>query len=221
MSLEKDNSSVLSVHAKDREDAIHVMLKNTDILKRPFSLQYPEQTKYWKTELKSISNSLIVSFDFMDTSEDTINLVVHMRYGKPPTDDLYDVRMDIKFDKSNQNSLIYDLEGAHSLDGLGNATSTVSCKIIDDKSFTCLKTKYNIDTMVWFSAKYYGPMPPKKLVTNKYSYSVEEYGGYWNFTSAVHEPSCMFWNNIKQQFDAAGLEVPCYHKSEQLLHQRE
>ena len=207
MILEKGNFKEYHLQIKEEKDAIRILIKNKHIPKSNLSLGVPGKSKYWKFELKKKSAAVIVGFDFPGKIEETMKFIVHMRFRKPPTKDLYDVRLNITWNALNDNVQTNDLKQIYPIGSLGNATPNALCRIIDHKSFICHQFNESASGSVWFSAKYFGPMPPKKITSNKYTYSVDEHTNYWNFTSTISEASCMFWNESMDSFDQTGVKV--------------
>ena len=187
MSLENEKGPIRVV-TKEKASPIRVVLKNADISQRKLSLDYPEQLKYWRIKLKKSSGILLVVFDLLNMIEDTMQLEVRIRYDRPPTTSEYDARLKIRWNNQGDNSI-----DDQKLASLGPDSSNVDCRILKNKSFICQKFDSNINDIVWFSAQYKGTMP-----LNKHT---------WNFTSSIHEPECLFWNESKNMFDGSGVEV--------------
>ena len=187
MSLENEEGPI-SVTAKEKASPIRVVLKNTDISQRKLSLEYPEQVNYWRIKLNKATGTLIVAFDLIDRIKDTMQLEVRIRYERPPTSSEYDARLKIRWNNQVDNSM-----DDQKFASLGTDSPNVDCRILNNKSFVCRKFDSNTNDTVWFSAQYRGSMPPNKRT--------------WNFTSSIHEPECLFWNESKNMFDGTGVEV--------------
>ena len=192
MTLENKEGPI-KVVAKEKASPIRVVLKNADISQRKLSLEYPGQVKYWRAKLKKSGGTLVVAFDLLDAIEEPMQLEVRLRYGGPPASSEYDLRLKIQWNNQLEHS-----KDTQILSSLGKDTPNIQCRIIDDKSFICQNSKNIIGDTVWFSARYEGPMPPKNVLTDKLP---------WNFTSSIHEPECLFWNESKNMFDGRGVEV--------------
>ena len=199
MSVESNAKEPIKVQAEDSGDAMQLVLNNRHIPQTILKLDYPGQSKYWKVQSKNISGPFVVGFGLADKIQEHLQLEVYMRYSKPPTADIYDVRLNINWN---------NLSPSKQISKVGKATVDILCSFIDDKSFVCDPQKSSsTDGPIWFSATYDGPMPPKKLVENKHSHSIEKHTNYLNFTSTMYVPSCMYWNSNKNSYDTNGLEV--------------
>ena len=192
MSLESDKGPIHIV-TKEKASPIRVVLKNADISQKKISLEYPGQVNYWSIKLTKPSGTLIVAFSLLDTIKEPMQLEVRLRYGGPPASREYDVRLKIQWNIQIENS--WDTQTFASL---GNNSSNVHCRILNDNSFICQNSNSIINDTVWFSSRYQGPMPPKSAFTDKHT---------WNFTSSIHEPECLFWNESRNMFDGTGVEV--------------
>ena len=182
-----DDKGPINVTSTEKASEIRVVLQNADISQTKLSLEYPGHVNYWRIKPKKTSGTLIVAFDLLDKIEESTQLEVLIRYGRPPTSINYNVRLKIQW-----NSQVDDAIDKQKLASLGMDSSNVHCRIIDDKSFICHYNSTLNDT-VWFSAKYDGTMPSNKQT--------------WNFTSSIHEPECLFWNETINMFDGTGVEV--------------
>lgn len=191
MSLENEGGP-LNVEVKDQASAIRVVLKNVDISHRKLHLEYPGKLKYWKIKLQKSSGALIAAFGLLDTIKETMHLEIRIKYGKPPANDNYDFQLGTILHPDHQeNTAKYATLNS----------SSVHCRTIDIHSFICQSPNSTVGDLVWFSARYDGPMPPR----NKSGKHIT----LWNFTSSVHEPTCLFWNKATDSFDGTGVEVCC------------
>ena len=186
-------------------------MENHHLQTKIISLRMPGELKISKYVLNDTKDSLLVRFDFpLNTTG--VALIVYLQYGIAPTTTQYDVKFNIsqEYGVSVQRSKSVDCGNDSSSDSA--LKGIACCRIISEAGFHC----YNFDNFthgymnnkeVWFAISYEGPMPPKTIISNPFTFDEIEVANTMNFTQQLLTPSCKYWNEDINRFDSGGLKV--------------
>ena len=202
------------VDVKNLSEPIIIKIENNNLDTQNISMRMPGEMKVSRIKLPKTTDPLMVRFNFADDGFPTLRLIVYMQYGIVPNRTHYDLKINISreggIDMEANNASVHE-KGNNETDEIMTKRRSF-CKTLDDRSFMC----YDFDNftygwkknkLVWLSAMYEGPMPPKRLVSNPYNYDVFEYAGTMNFSRQMLIPSCRYWNERTDKFDDDGVEV--------------
>ena len=171
----------------------------------------PGELKISKFVLNDTKESLLVRFDFPFNTTG-VSLIVYLQYGIAPTTKQYDVKFNIsrEYNVSLQRSEAVNCGNGNSTDN--TQEENACCRAVSKSGFHC----YNFDDFthghlnnkeVWFAITYEGPMPPKTIISNPFTYDEIEVANTMNFTQQLLTPGCKYWNENTSQFDSGGLKV--------------
>ena len=220
LAIRNEHFTELNVSNLRDNDTVRLLMANDEkkLKKETIRLKFPSQLLMKRIEIKSMIDPLLVRLEFLDEFEVSLTCVI--QYGVPPTDDDYDVKLDISKNGSvitkntkNGNMTNTTSPSQNPMPATNNGTKRQSfIRLINNHSmimWNFMNFTYGIigQKYMYISFRYKGGIPPPILIDNIFTFDILEVQRTVNISMQTLTPSCLFFNNSADKWDGEGVSV--------------
>ncbi|XP_047140242.1 polycystin-1-like protein 2 isoform X4 [Hydra vulgaris] len=205
------------IEVKNLSSTVNISIKNIPqkMNGRNISLSMPYDVQTSLLELPSSECSLMMKFSPLNDPQNKTNLIVYIQYGKVPTNDDYDIKLNIS--TRDGTDLIIGNNTPRSNFSI-NIQRSQKCRLLKDGSIILWdfhNSTYSFlnKTFLHLSYFYVGPMPEKILEFNPYTLDGKEYYGTYLYEMKSFCLECNYWNENANKWMSDGCELDVFTTS--------
>ncbi|XP_065639762.1 uncharacterized protein LOC100197148 isoform X3 [Hydra vulgaris] len=202
------------IELKNLTSMIDISIKNIPekMIGQNISLPMPNNVKMNFINISSAECKLMMKFVALNDPQNKTNLIVYIQYGKAPTNDDYDIKLNIS--TRDGTDLIIGNNTPHSNLSI-NIQRSQKYRLLKDGSiilwdfhnstYSFLNKKY-----LYLSYFYVGPMPEKILESNLYTFDEKEFYGAFLYEIKSFCVECNYWNESNNKWMSDGCELDLF-----------
>ncbi|XP_047140362.2 uncharacterized protein LOC100203937 isoform X7 [Hydra vulgaris] len=199
------------IEVKNLTSTIDISIKNIPekMIGQNISLPMPNNVQMNFINISSAECKLMMKFAALNDPQNKTNLIVYIQYGKVPTIDDYDIKLNIS--NRDGTDLIIGNNTPHSNSSV-NIQRSQKRRLLKDGSiilwdfhnstYSFLNKKY-----LYLSYFYVGPMPEKILESNLYTFDGKEFYGTFLYEMKSFCVECNYWNESNNKWMSDGCEI--------------
>ncbi|XP_065672469.1 polycystin-1-like protein 2 isoform X9 [Hydra vulgaris] len=199
------------IELKNLTSMINISIKNIPekMIGQNISLSMPNNVQINFINISSAKCKLMMKFAALNDPQNKTNLIVYIQYGKAPTSDDYDIKLNIS--TRDGTDLIIGNSTPRSNWSI-NIQRSQKCKLLKDGSIILWdfhNSTYSFlnKAYLYLSYFYVGPMPEKILESNLYTFDENEFYGAFLYEIKSFCVECNYWNESNNKWMSDGCEV--------------
>ncbi|XP_047139597.1 polycystin-1-like protein 2 isoform X2 [Hydra vulgaris] len=199
------------IELKNLTSMIDISIKNIPekMIGQNISLSMPNNVQMNFINISSVECKLMVRFVALNDPQNKTNLIVYIQYGKAPTSDDYDIKLNIS--TRHGTNLIIGNNTPRSSSSI-NIQRSQKCRLLNDGSIVLWdfhNSTYSFlnKSFLYLSYFYVGPVPEKILESNLYTFDEKEFYGTFLYEMKSFCVECNYWNESNNKWMSDGCEV--------------
>ncbi|XP_065671429.1 uncharacterized protein LOC100203937 isoform X14 [Hydra vulgaris] len=199
------------IEVKNLTFPIDISIRNIPdkMIGQNISLSMPNNVQMNFLNLSSAKCKLMMKFAALNDPQNKTNLIVYIQYGKAPTKDDYDIKLNIS--ARDGTDLIIGNSASQSNSSI-NILRSQKCRLLKDGSIILWdfhNSTYSFlnKTYLYLSYFYVGPMPEKIFESNLYTFDGKEFYGAFLYEVKSFCVECNYWNESNNKWMSDGCEI--------------